>query len=187
MNYKELIHKIHNRQLDDFYPLENILKDTKVLPNNRRGLYWLWTKLDYDELVNVCDKNDNKNEKTRKVPLSKLISQRKELSHICSIVKDDFKIVYNGIGGYKTNSKGFGLRERILQEYNSKDNRTGSLDLKKYNFSINDWAVSFFDFDDVSNKEDFEFLKEDNAYLEYASDLEKIWRLEFGHPILCRY
>ena len=187
MNYKELIHKIHNRQLDDFYPLENILKDTKILPKNRGGLYWLWTKLDYDELVNVCDENDNKNEINRKVPLSKLISQRKELSHICSIEKNSYKIVYNGIGGYKTNPKSFGLRERILQEYNSKDNRTGSLDLKKYNFSINDWAVSFFDFDDDSNKEYFDFLKDENAYLKYASDLEKLWRLEFGHPILCRH
>ena len=50
-----------------------------------------------------------------------------------------------------------------------------------------EWAVSFFDFDDEKNKEIFDFLKEDDAYIKYASDLEKLWRLEFGHPIFCRH
>ena len=37
------------------------------------------------------------------------------------------------------------------------------------------------------NKKHFPFLNEPEAYKNYASDIEKLWRLEFGHPILCRH
>ena len=47
--------------------------------------------------------------------------------------------------------------------------------------------VSFFDFDDPINLGIIKKLKSENPYTEFANDLETLWRLEFGHPILCRY
>lgn len=182
MNYKTIVNEIQIKQFNDFYCLADFLNiGTSALPKNRRGLYWLWTRLDFEQLKDV------KNNHNSEVPISKLIEQRIGLSTICQIEHNGYKVVYNGIGGYKTNPKGFGLRERIMQEYNSKDHRTGSLNLKNRNLNINDWAISFFDFDDEKNKNVFEFLKEEEAYINYASDLEKLWRIEFGHPILCRH
>ena len=182
MNYKTIIQEIHEVQLQTFCPLERfVTKGTSILPKHKRGLYWIWTKLDFEEL-----KNGGNNHKSE-VPIKDLITQRMELNHICKLEKDGFRVIYNGIGGYKNNPKGFGLRERIMQELNSNDYRTGTLNIRnRYNTDTN-WAVSFFDFDNDDNKAKFHFLNETNAYQNYASKLEKVWRLEFGHPILCRH
>ena len=182
MNYKIILQEIQKRQLEHFYSLDDFISmGTTLLPKYRRGLYWFWSRLDYQLLREA--KDNHKSE----VPISKLIEQRIGLNSICHIENKNFKVMYNGIGGYKTNPRSYGLRERILQEINSTDIRTGTLNIRnRYENNIN-WAVSFFDFDDEENKKYFPFLNEPDAYKNYASDLEKLWRLEFGHPILCRH
>ena len=47
--------------------------------------------------------------------------------------------------------------------------------------------MSFFDFDNPENQELLKVLNTTNPYQEYAKDLEMIWRLEYGTPILCRH
>ena len=79
------------------------------------------------------------------------------------------------------------MRERILQELNSNDYRTGTLNISNRYQNNSNWGISFFNFDDEENKKHFPFLNEPEAYKNYASDIEKLWRLEFGHPILCRH
>ncbi|MFP9114650.1 hypothetical protein ACLI1A_11965 [Flavobacterium sp. RHBU_3] len=184
MNFKEILQKIEVKQQQSFYPLPEFReRGTKLLPVKSRGLYWLWTKLDFSELGNCLDTDGHKGE----VPIRKLIEARKDLSFICNIRKDDFRIVYNGIGGYKIRTSGYGLRGRILQELNAKNVRTGSLNLMNRGFKPEDWAVSFFDFDAPENHEIIKELREEGFYTKYAADLEMLWRLEYGHPILCRH
>lgn len=182
MNYKDILHQIEHSQTNTFCTLDIFLSSgTLILPKYRRGLYWLWTRLD------IVVQNQIKENHKSEVPITKLVQQRSGLAHICEVKKDDFTIVYNGKGGYLNNPRSFGLRERILQELNSNDFRTGTLNICNRNFNSVDWAVSFFDFDAQENHEIVQLLQTDNAYQEYAADLEKLWRLEFGHPILCRY
>jgi hypothetical protein len=182
MNFKNILNEINLIQIGNFYSMDTFIdKGTSILPRNKRGLYWIWTNYDFEDLKSAINNHNSE------VPISKLIDQRQGLNSVCQVEHNGFKVVYNGIGGYKTNPKGFGLRERILQELNSNDYRTGTLNIRnRYENNIN-WAVSFFDFDDEENKKLLSFLNETEAYLNYASDLEKLWRLEFGHPILCRH
>jgi hypothetical protein len=177
---KSILHDIQEKHLETFIKLNNFIEQ-KPLPTKRRGLYWFWTDLSFAELEQTIHK-----ENTREVPIGKLVKQRKELDCISNISKNNFKIVYNGIGGYRTPSKSFGLRERINQEINCNDYRTGTLNLKRV-FPLENWGVSYFDFDDEQNKQIVDGLNSKEPYLDFAKDLENLWRLEFGTPILCRY
>lgn len=177
---KSLINSIQNQQLRCFYTLKEF-KESKPLPTKHRGLYWLWTNLSFDELEQTIIK-----ENTKEVPIGKLVKHRRELSCITDISKGDFKIVYNGIGGYLKEPASFGLRERINQEITCNDYRTGTLNLSR-RFNPENWAVSFFDFDDKDNHLLLSSLNTNQPYKDYAKDLENLWRLEFGTPILCRH
>ena len=182
---KEIIKKIHQKQLLTFCELNKFYKvkeHYKILPRKHRGLYWLWTNVDYQILKKTATKAN-----TRQVPIDKLVSQRDGLKNIAKIEQQDFKIVYNGIGGFKKQPPTFGLRERINQEINCNDRRTGTLNIINRGFNKNNWAVSFFDFDDPENQNILKPLKTKEPYLDFAKDLEMLWRLEYGTPILCRH
>ena len=184
IDYKGLLEEVQKVQLDTIVSVAEFKGNagTTFLARKRRGLYWLWTSLTNEELQQISYNDKN----IRHVPISKLIAQRKELKHICKVTLKDYRIVYNGIGGYRTLSKSFGLRERILQEITCNDARTGTLNISSGCEDLNKWAVSFFDFDDDHNKAILKSLNSDNPYIEYATILENLWRLEYGTPILCR-
>lgn len=184
MNFKEILQHIEAQHKDTFCTLPKFLENgTDILPVKSRGLYWLWTKLDFQTLANCLDTKGHKGE----VPIKQLIERRKNLEHICTIKNESFHIVYNGIGGYKFGTKGYGLRGRILQELRAKNVNTGSLNLLNRGFKPEDWAVSFFDFDAPGNQTIVKMMQSENCYSDFAADLEMLWRLEYGHPILCRH
>lgn len=186
--FKQILRDIQLRQLSTFCTLETFkTKEHKdLLPSKHRGLYWLWTNLDYNELKSIPTKKD-----TQEVPISKLVSQRENLQHLCNVIEPNgFYIVYNGIGGYKTKPT-FGLRARINQELNCNHSLTGTLNLlNRHNDGRHDnnWGISFFDFDNDLNKHILSPLPDKkNHYNNYASTLEVLWRIEFGTPLLTRH
>lgn len=182
---KELINQIHEQQLKTFCLLNQFYKNKEhytVLPRKHRGLYWLWTNVSFETLKKAAPRKN-----TQEVPIDKLVRYREKLNNTARVQKGDFKIVYNGIGGYKKTPASFGLRERINQEIHCNDYRTGTLNILNRDFKPDNWAVSFFDFDNPMNYEILKVLDSTNTYIEYAKDLEMIWRLEYGTPILCRY
>jgi hypothetical protein len=182
MDYKNILHQINQKQIDNFYTIDNFIDGgTSILPRNKRGLYWIWANLTDDDLSKSKWISNSKH-----VNIADLIKKRKDLTHVCTIEHEGFRIVYNGIGGYKSATRNFGLRERILQEFNATSKGTGTLTINSTELDISKFAISYFNFDDEANKKNFLFLNENEPYLNYASDLEKLWRLEFGHPILCR-
>lgn len=184
MNFKEILQQVDKKQLETFCSLPKFLEaGTQLLPVKSRGLYWLWTKLNFETLANCLDTEGHKGE----VPIKQLIERRKNLEHVSKIKIENFLIVYNGIGGYKVDTKGYGLRGRILQELRAKNVNTGSLNLMNRGFREEDWAVSFFDFDAPENQTIVKMLQSENCYSDFAADLEMLWRLEYGHPILCRH
>jgi hypothetical protein len=181
MNYREIVQEINAIQLKTFVLRKDFT--TAILPAKQRGLYWLWTNLSYDDL----EKAKSPQEGSRHVSIASLIRNRKELQHICKEQHNGYQMVYNGIGGYKIESKGSCLRSRILQEFTASNYKTGSLNISNTDLLPENWAISFFNFDDERNKKLFPFLNEEQAYKKYAAELEKLWRLEYGHPILCRH
>lgn len=75
------------------------------------------------------------------------------MNNINKVLQKGFTIVYNGIGGYEKKPAAFGLRERINQELKCNDRRTGILNLlnRQNEFNHDNWAISFFDFDNKNN------------------------------------
>jgi len=186
MNTKELLHYINQEQKNTFNSIANF-KTHKLLNTKQRGLYWFWTDLENNQLKNIDTRKD-----TKEVPFFSLVSNRDGLKNVCSIKQNNFTIVYNGIGGYHK-PFAFGLRERINQEINCNDFRTGTLNLQRRS-NLDHWGISYFNFDDPKHLDTLvnftskneEWIAE-NFYLEFAKELESLWRLEFGTPILCRY
>jgi len=188
MDYKTIIGEIHKRQLKTFCLLENFQhkKHLQFLPRKHRGLYWIWSNLTFEQLQKLPTRPN-----TMEVPISKLVNQRKNLKNICIQEENGFTILYNGVGGYKNEPAAFGLRERLLQEFNCMDGRTGTLNIlnrqNEFN-NINNWAISYFDFDDSRNFEIMGNIPCNHSYyLENAKTIETNWRIEFGTPILTRY
>lgn len=188
MNLKNLINKIQERQIETFQLVSDFQdwKSKPNLPTKRRGLYWIWTNHSSESLQTILTKAD-----TKEVPITELVTRRHQLENICNVSINGFKIVYNGIGGYKKEPPAFGLRERINQELNCNDKRTGTLNIiNRFNDcnSLGNWGVSYFDFDNPTNQEILKLLPyEKDFYLEHAKNLEIDWRIEYGIPILTRH
>ena len=183
---KAILAEIQRRQLRTFCSLSEFLDEDcpGYLQPGRRGLYWIWTKLSFDQLGKIETKS-----KTQQVPIEKLVHERRKLANIASGKNEGgFWIVYNGIGGYKeTTLSSRGLRGRILQEFTANNNRTGSLNLSGRSgrpYNEGDWAVSYFDFDDEKNSK---FVEQNEIKYRDAKDLEMNWRIEYGTPILTRH
>ena len=167
-NYKDFLKRINDEQRSTFCPLEVFRKAPYPLATHRQGLYWIWTNLSDDDLIAIRD-----DEETARVPISKLVQERRNLENICKEKKEGFRIIYNGIGS--------GLRERINQELNCSSMATGSLALQTRGVKDENLRISFFDFGD--NKH----ILGDYNYLDDAESIEINWRVEFGIPILSRY
>ena len=181
-NVVEILSRINRSQLETFVQLERFRERsyTSILPRRQRGLYWLWTDLSYEELETTTQKDSR-----MEVPIIRLVSQRKGLSKICNMENRGYKVVYNGIGGYKT-AVSFGLRERINQEAKGNGPTVGTLNILQ-NSQIARWAVSYFNFDATENSEIIELLNTNEPYINCSKDLEALWRLQYGTPILCRH
>ena len=179
-NSKDILTEIHNRQLTTFCRVE-VFRDKQhleKLPTKHRGLYWIWSNHTLDDMQKIPTRPD-----TKEVPIAELVRQQRGEANITKISHDGFTIVYNGIGGYDKIPAAFGLRERINQELNCNDPRTGTLNLLNREFStIENWAVSYFDFDAPENVDITKHL----SYSDDAKVLEKDWRTEYGLPILTR-
>lgn len=143
-------------------------------PNQKCGLYWIYTSYTIDDLM-----NSTKSSKLNAVDIPWLTKSRKNLNNVIKPSPDeDFWVVYNGIGGGKRKKDGkkkgnYDLGARILQEF--RDNqKTGSL--KIMGTDLNDltkWRYSFVEIDYIE-------------YENHIKDLETGWRLEYGWPILSK-
>lgn len=187
MDIKEILHLIDEKQLQTITPISEFRekRDTKKLPRGRRGLYWIWTNLGFEELQQMETKSG-----TKQVPIEVLVKYRQNLNFTHQTKVDDFYVVYNGKGGYVKNPPSFGLRERINQELHCNDYRTGTLNLINRNApynSLDNWKVSYFDFDAEENQHILNLLDcRENHYIKYSNMLELCWRIEFGIPVLNR-
>jgi len=181
MNYKHIVETINAHQLRNVLTFDHI-NDRTILTNDlatkQQGLYWFWTSYSNQELKDVVRPLNM----TGEIDISILVEQRMGLDSICKLNSDQFRVVYNGIGGGASTSS-FGLRERILQEIKGQES-TGSISIT--NSSLNDfskWRVTYVNFNDE------EFLNDAGEridYLQHAELFEMLWRLHYGWPILCR-
>ncbi|MBZ9631250.1 hypothetical protein LB465_10715 [Salegentibacter sp. LM13S] len=194
MFIKNIIEKIDASQRKTLVSLKDFRgrgkgKGTDILPSRSRGLYWLWCKTPLEQLKQT-DHHGGAH-----VPIKKLLHNRNGLDHICKIKEGEYRVLYNGMGGYSKWKKGsyYGLRGRINQEVISNNTNTGTINISGLELDLEDWKVSFFDFNDAENHQLLKKLPEakdwdvEKIYKEYANELEVLWRMHYGTPILCRY
>lgn len=146
------------------------LPSTKVLPTKVKGLYWIYTNYNIQDIISCIPSSQSK-----AVDISTLAKQHQNLSNIHKSNYCGFNLVYNGIGGNT------GLRERIQQEFNGGEG-TGSLGILKT--TLNDlgrWRISYVILNNNKIASDL-----DVDFDEFASVLERTWRLEYGWPLLCK-
>lgn len=136
------------------------------------GLYWIYTTYTDNELLASTPSS-----KRNSVDFKNIITRHSQLVHVCNRQVQEFRLVYNGIGGLGPKGHG-GLRERILGEFRG-GNGTGSLaingsslnDLQKWRFSYVLWSEIQFD--------------KPHDYSKFAEGLERLWRIHYGWPSLC--
>jgi len=168
-NYRSMIEKMHECQLSRLTEIS--IEDGRLCfgnapPTKKRGLYWLYTSYSNDEFLSSTN-----HPKKGSVPFKELIEQHSQFNNVCSISVCGYRLVYNGVT--------VDLRDRIRQEINGGAS-PGPLAIRLS--SLNDlskWRVSFVLWTDI----DFDSPHE---YRKYSKVIERLWRIHYGWPILCR-
>ncbi len=140
-------------------------------PTKSAGFYWIYTNYSQPDLERqlapAC---------CNAVDIGLLSRLHCGLANTCSIRPEGFRLVYSGIAG-----TGTGLRERIHQHFNGGQG-TGSLAILRTGLDdLEQWRVSYVSIETPEpNKPDIAA-----QYDDVAVHIERIWRLEYGWPILC--
>lgn len=139
-------------------------------PTKSAGFYWIYTnysQLELEQQVPQCQ---------GAIDIGLLSKLHNGLANTCKIQPEGFKLVYNGIAGAKT-----GVRERIHQHFNGGEG-TGSLAILRTNLNdLERWRVSY------ATIETPQRYTPDVAaqYDAVAEHVERMWRLNYGWPMLC--
>jgi hypothetical protein len=137
------------------------------------GLYWIWTNYTDAELLAAVP-----SPKRASIDIAGLTARQQNLASICRRNSGDFRLVYNGIGGQGPAGHG-GLRERILEEFRGGEG-TGSLAI--LGSSVNDlarWRYSWVRWDEIA------WSPPALVYAQNCEMIERLWRLQYGWPLLC--
>lgn len=179
--YLDIVTSIDEKRTGRFLSIrENPNGNTEIdgPPKGCAGIYFFYTSYTIDELASVPALLG------RAVPIAKLAKAHRRLPNACNLEHGGFRLVYNGIGGFKGGT--YDLRTRILQEISCTDERTGSLCIRQS--TVNDlskWRFSYITLHCTRQKSASDFGS-DWSYEEHANDLERCWRLVNGWPLLCR-
>jgi len=141
-------------------------------PVKASGLYWIYTSYSLNELKSCTPSND-----TGAIQINELAKLHDGLEYVCKISDQNYRVVYNGIAGNSC-----GIRQRIRQHFNGGQG-TGCLSISKS--SLNDlskWRVSYVTIDSELPED----IQVPASYNEHAKNIERMWRLRYGWPLLCR-
>ena len=167
----EKIEKTRRSRLCRFSWAGSQLNITPPLPNNAAGLYWIYTSYSIEDLQQEFSvKNEGA------IDISSLAEWHEGLDNICKIKEGEFMLVYSG----RANN----LNSRIRQHINGGAG-TGSLAIRRSPFyDITKWRLSYLvmEYNDAEDKKP----DIDLSYAHYAETLERIWRLQYGWPLLCQ-
>lgn len=145
-------------------------------PTHSAGLYWIYTSYTDEELKKCSSTTDD-----GAIDISSLAKLHDGLPNICSIKGKssdniNFRLVYNGIAG-----KSLGIRARIHQHFNG-GKGTGCLAIRKSSLKeLEKWRVSYLVLEHENSTPDI-----NASYNTHAKNLERIWRLKYGWPLLCK-
>lgn len=139
-------------------------------PTKVSGFYWIYTDFSLDELeASIPSKAKGA------IDIARLTTLHRDLPNVCSIKKDGFRLVYNGIAG-----QFLGIRGRLGQHFNG-GKGTGALQIGKSSLNnLERWRISY---STICFKG--ETAPDFASDYEHAKSVERIWRLQHGWPLLC--
>ncbi len=169
----ESINTLQESRLHEVSLIENRLSYPDGPNTKEDGLYWIYTSHTNNDLL-----NSTPSLKRSSINYSIMVDTYQGINHICSRSVDGYYLVYNGIGG--VGPKGYGgLRERILEDYRGGDG-TGSLAIKGSSLNtLSNWRVSYVLWSEIP-------FNSPCNYTDLATTLERLWRIHYGWPILCK-
>lgn len=130
------------------------------------GFYWIYTSYSIDELM-VCSKADQKDA----IDIGALAKLHYGLRGVHNSQIGEFRLVYNGVANP--------IRSRLRQHFNG-GKGTGCLAIKHTSLKdLSRWRISYA------------AVGSQGAHIPLSYELdaktfERLWRLEFGWPLLCR-
>lgn len=138
----------------------------RIAPSTE-GFYWIYTNLpikkfeDSKAPVNPVH-----------VHFSELAKTHGKLRNVIKQHDDEYWCIYNG--------KGAQLKNRIVAEFTNTDGKTGKLALLRC-FKECDFKIKYIE---CSGSECHSSIT--SGYSELQRHLERVWRLNYGWPFLCR-
>lgn len=139
-------------------------------PTKVSGFYWIYTNYSLDELE-ACTPSTAKNA----IDIARLAKLHRDLPNVCSIQKQGFRLVYNGIAG-----QSLGIRGRLGQHFNGGEG-TGALHIGRSSLKdLNRWRVSYATICPKGT-----IAPDVASEYRHAKSVEHIWRLQHGWPLLC--
>lgn len=131
------------------------------------GFYWIYTKLPITQFIHAPKPSNPVH-----VDFSLMASTHQGLKSIIEQIDSEHWCIYNG--------KGTNLKDRMSAAFTNTNGETGKLALARI-FNEDDFRVKFIVCDsnnaDHGVSDSFDCLQR---------DLERVWRLNYGWPLLCR-
>lgn len=144
------------------------LDDLKLqVPASASGFYWIYTKLNIQRFLESPDPINPKH-----VNFRQLSSVHKGSKYVVQQKEDEYWCIYNG--------KGKQLKNRIVAEFSNTSGKTGTLALSRC-FQATDFRIKYVMCDNPNNSKGIL-----PVYSCLERDIERVWRLNNGWPLLCR-
>ncbi len=131
------------------------------------GFYWIYSNLPMEEFKKAA-----KPKNPVHVDFMELSEVHAELKHVISPVESNYWCIYNG--------KGKQLRHRIVAEFTDTKGKTGKLALLRC-FKEENFRIKYVVCGDEKNAKGIA-----TQYADLERNLERVWRLQLGWPVLCR-
>ncbi len=157
-------------RVDKILKAQNLitLQDAKnEIPASAEGFYWIYTQLPLSRFSSASRPLNRAH-----IDFSIMAKLHKNLRSVITQQNNDYWCIYNG--------KGKQLKYRLAAGFTNTDGATGKLALTRC-FDTDDFRLKYI----VCNSNDANHgIKE--KYIDIQRDLERVWRLHYGWPFLCR-
>lgn len=162
---KTLIKLIDEKLKTQCHITLQVAKDT--ICTSASGFYWIYTKLSLNRFIDAPRPSN-----TAHIDFSKMAKLHKCLNSVIAQNNEDYWCIYNG--------KGKQLKNRLLAAFTNTAGTTGKLALTRC-YQEDDFRIKFITCQINDTKHGI-----NKEYDAVQRDLERVWRLHYGWPLLCR-
>ncbi len=162
---KKLIKRVDGKLKKQKFVTLQVAKEE--IPASASGFYWIYTKLPLRKFSNASPPSNRVH-----IDFSLMAKLHKDLSSVVTQHNKDYWCIYNG--------KGKQLKTRLAAGFSNTEGGTGKLALERC-FQTDDFRIKYI----ICQSHDSDHGITEK-YDDIQKDLERVWRLHYGWPFLCR-